>query len=407
MSDRRSDESISDSGSGPDDLFSPRQSPRGRGRGKERGRGGRGGRGRGGRGSRRSVAERQHRDEAIDVLRGRRRGRGKGRGGAKGFRKPVEPSAEFKALRHQANVAFINGDYQNAEELITQAISHNPEIFEAHALLSEVYLAQNDAIRSVSALYYGAHTRPRGLESWNQAADQIERIAQGIAKNGFGQKATDHIERGDESAEKEFEDYLKMIDTAITCYGRVISLDKGNNNALEKRAALLKERGKIRLAIEDYEQLRERDPHNNFYLQNLADAYVLNDDVASAVECCETSIALVVESDPDELQSFSWSEIDVYATVFLRSEDMLHGLKSIKKLSRWMLGRIDDTFWEDYKLDDREFDLDHDPRRRQFLAQSDEYPLSNYGEGLPLDIRIKLGCFRIKMGPDHLAEALV
>ena len=64
--------------------------------------------------------------------------------------------------------------------------------------------------------------------------------------------------------------------------------------------------------------------------------------------------------------------------------------------------------WERFDEDDREWDGYDSPRRIKtngFIP--DQWPRDSYGLGLPLELRIKLGLFRLKMGYEHKDEALV
>lgn len=64
--------------------------------------------------------------------------------------------------------------------------------------------------------------------------------------------------------------------------------------------------------------------------------------------------------------------------------------------------------WEGIFDDDREWDADHFPRRIKTTGfDPDRYPLDSYGQGLPMELRIKLGVFRLKLGDRYFDEALV
>lgn len=65
-----------------------------------------------------------------------------GKGIKRGPRKPLEPGPEFKMLHSDATEAFIDGDYDRAMDRVMRAIQNNPEMFPAHSLLSEIFLAQ-------------------------------------------------------------------------------------------------------------------------------------------------------------------------------------------------------------------------------------------------------------------------
>lgn len=101
-----------------------------------------------------------------------------------------------------------------------------------------------------------------------------------------------------------------------------------------------------------------------------------------------------------------WSYINVYLDLVLKLDGPGEAVRRLKQLSRWLLGRDEETYWDDFQDDDREFDVEHEPRRNnveQFTNQ-DRADISSYGEGLPLEIRVKLGNYRLEL--HNYSEAL-
>jgi general transcription factor 3C polypeptide 3 (transcription factor C subunit 4) len=82
-------------------------------------------------------------------------------------------------------------------------------------------------------------------------------------------------------------------------------------------------------------------------------------------------------------------------------------LAKLKHVSRWLLGRVEETFWDLYNEDDREFDLE-DGRRLEIQEYiPGKYNPATYGERLPLELRVKLGIFRLRLGDEEYEEAMV
>ena len=393
--------------------------------------------------------------------------------------------------------------------MVKGAISQNPEMFEAHALLSEILLARRDVNRSIFAVFNAAHTRPTDSQNWARAAEQMERIADAEAleeyssddedkeegylaseaeeevaitkileeeeeeeervgrdgeeqeeassstshdeddgsdidsvrlrengadedqdsRNGNDAEGKPNIEIRRESPngasrgaeDKELQKFKKIIEpggkiadpsqilaAAVYCCTRALSLDSSNTALRFKRAAMNKERGKFRDSIRDYQRLRAVTPSNLEIIRNLAELHMLNNQGDLAIQCINESLPMILGVGSRASYPFGWKDINVYAKIFIWSKRIKEGLKVIRRLSRWMLGREGDSFWEDFMEDDREFDLDHEPRRAEVLHLAQQnYPLSSYGRGLPLDLRIKLGVLRLKLGPDHQREAFV
>lgn len=332
-------------------------------------------------------------DDDSDSRRRRRRRRGTGpfsgrygaRGGKgikRGPRKPLEPSPEFKMLHSEATSAFIDGDYDRAVILTKQAIQINPEMFAAHSLLSEIFLAQGQRDKALTALFSGAHTRPRDPTVWAKVAKMI--------MNRAG------------------EDRLTALNDVIYCYSRVLVINPKNYNARFQRAAIYRELGHNGRAATEYERILKELPHSIRALRHIAETYIDSNEVQKAVDHWTKSVKHLITLDPSRAPEFSWSDVNIFAELYGYVGDHAKGLRYLKALCRWLLGRKDDNMWERFDEDDREWDGYDSPRRIKtngFIP--DQWPRDSYGLGLPLELRIKLGLFRLKMGYEHKDEALV
>ena len=308
---------------------------------------------------------------------GRRATRG-APGVKRGPRKPLEPNLEFKALHSQATMAFIAHDYDEAEYMALQAINQNPEMFAAHSLLSEIYLACGDTDKATAALFNGAHTRPGDTQVWLRVAEQL--------------------------MERNTEDKISLIPDAIYCLTRVLNIQPKNVEIRYQRASLNRELGYLGRAANEYEQMLKYLPHDKRVLRNLAEVYVELGDVERALQRYEESIAYYRSQQPDHGTCFSWSDVNVCTELYGFDEQYKAGIKRLKSLSRWLLGRGQDVIWENFDTDDREWDLEDEPRRNGVDGfVTDLYEPSSYGNGLPLELRIKLGVYRLKLG--HVLEA--
>lgn len=391
--DQRSDDEMSlDDEFGEDALISGlgietsargRGSPRGRGRGR-------------GRGGWKQLLKGTSHDPALEKAskgQGRGRGRGRGRppldggrggGGRRGKKKEFDPGAEFKKLQTQANNAFLNKDYENALEYARSAVQANPEIYAAHNLLSEILLAMGREQDSLAALLSGANTK-RDPDTWLYIGDKTLELA------------------GDTPTKAD-------IEQAIYCYSQALKynpedyatrnlkmnlyLDLGNENK-----AKLDAKNMLRLRPDDmevcdlYADLCERS-HDFGEMQRSKVAY------EEAIESSE---------DKETLGSADsqWLHLNRYLMVLDRVGKAREAVAQIKRLSRWFLGRKRETFWDRFTEDDREFDCD-DQRRAEVpefkngMASPDK---DRYGDGLPIEVRLRLGLFRLKMGPSYKQEA--
>ncbi|KAJ5086044.1 hypothetical protein N7532_010815 [Penicillium argentinense] len=319
--------------------------------------------------------------------RGRRGGRFSGRYGARGGkgikrgpRKPLEPSPEFKLLHSEATSAFIDGNYDRAIDLVMRAIQVNPEMFPAHSLLSEIFLAQGEKDKALAALWNGAHTRPKDPKVWLQVARLI--------------------------LERAGTDRASALPDVIYCYSRVIDIDPKNFNTRYQRAAIYRELGHNGRAATEYERILKEKPYSARALRHLASIYIDLEDVPRAIQIWAESIDYF-QDHPEKMRDFSWSDINIYAELFGYVGKHEEGLAALKSLSRWFLGRKDDAMWDDFEEDDREWDPDDSPRRIKTSGfVPGQWPWETYGLGLPLELRVKMGLFRLKMGDTYHQEAL-
>ncbi len=316
----------------------------------------------------------------ASFTRSRGRGRPSEKGKKRGLRKPLEPSMEFKALHSQATMAFIDHEYDKAEKLALRAIHVNPEMFAAHSLLSEIHMARKDKPKALAALFNGAHTRPRDIQVWLKLAQWI-------------------IERADN-------DDIASTRDAIYCYSRVIAVDKNCDKARLGRAALYRATGQTSRSAYDYEYLLGQHPHDTTILRMLAEIYIDISEIDLALSHFESTFRYYMAREPRKVTSITWSDINIYCELCGYEEDYYKGIFQLKSLARWLVGRGKDDIWNSIDRDDREWDREDEPRRvhvKGFI--SGEYEASAYGNGLPLELRIKLGVYRLKMGPEHLDEA--
>ncbi|KAL8900715.1 MAG: hypothetical protein Q9192_000916 [Flavoplaca navasiana] len=298
----------------------------------------------------------------------------------RGYRRPLEPSNEFKSLHAQATMAFIDADYELAEQRTLQAILLNPEMYAAHSLLSEIHTARGDYDKALAALFNGAHTNYRNPQPWFTIARLI------LARAN--------------------DDNHSALRDALYCYNRVLVVDPGNLDALHQRAPLRRKLGYKRRAADDYEHLLRLDPHDVDVLRSLATLYTEMDRPNRAVEFYDQSILHYQSMDIQQTSTFSWSDVNIYVELLAYQQRYVEAIIKMKALSRWLLGRRNDFIWESFSEDDREWDIDDHPRRVRVQGfESGTYPSNSYGSGMPLELHVKLGVYRLKSPDRHIEEA--
>ena len=348
----------------------------------------------------RAVLERMGcKDGSGAHKRGHGRGRGRGRppgsfntmsgaqrGRKRGTRAIAEPSREFKKLQSEATQAFIiEGDLEKALVIARKAVQINPEIYAAHSLLSEVLLTMGRKEDSVGASFSGAHTK-RDPKIWWSVADRTLELALGT----------------DETEKRE-----AFLIQAVYCFTMVLKFDSEDFDARMERMRLQVELGNTSKARRDCEKMLEVQPHNAELLRQLAELCVTTEETTRAKKLYDELIETYLAGELEEEDNLTWSFINIYLDLLDRLELWHEAVHKLRKLSRYLLGRSEETYWDDFD-DDREWDIEDNPRRLESVGFTPgRCHLAAYGLGLPIELRIKLGLFRLRSGYEHYMEALV
>jgi len=303
-----------------------------------------------------------------------------------GPRATVEPSAEFHALHKAATNAFIDEqDSEKALDFILKAIGLNPEVYSAHALLSEIHFARNEEDKAIAALFAGAHAAPRDPAVWHRVADLCLQRTSG--------------------------DRQTSLQQASYCFARLIDIDEKDHDSRFQRAVINRELGNYAKALKDLDVLLKDMPRNSSVLRLVAEVCINIREIDKAKKLYEESITYHKDNGLDGDEPFTWGDINVYVDLIARDSgpqfNVAVAIQTLKGLSRWLLGRESETYWETLTDDDREWDAEDEPRR--ILVEQyhpGQFPLETYGFDLPLELRIKLGLFRLKQGPRTREEAL-
>ena len=371
-----------------------------RGKASTRGRPRGSGRGRGRRGWKWALKGTAHDPDLEKRASGRPKGsknqvpKGEGRKRGTGKAKAVDPGAEFKKHQALATQKFLGDDLEGAAHWAREAVKANPEVYAAHSLLSEILQAQGKEQDALTVLSLGAITkRDPGL--WHFIAEQTLLLA------------------GDDRT-------LQALDSAIYAYTWAIKLDPKDYDArLEKLNLLLESHNTFQApqalgrAKSDCKHMIKLRPSDMPVVQQFAELAVTTRDRIDIMRAREAFAAAIevyskgkfLGSDSDE----QWAHVNTYVELVLQVDGAIAALKTLKSLSRWLLGRKEETYWDDFTDDDREYDMEDEPRRIavESFREQERREKSRYGEGLSFDLRIRLGLLRMALGPEGYHEALV
>ncbi|KAK4556403.1 transcription factor TFIIIC subunit tfc4 [Recurvomyces mirabilis] len=357
---------------------------RGRGSGRPRGRGG----------FRWALRGTSH-DPALKRQE-RGRGRGRGRGGWKRRGRPrgvltADPGREFKRLQTEAMAAYMDGNHEAALTSALEAIHKNPEVGIAHWLVSEALRGLGREKDSIGALMSGAVV-DRDAKMWTDAGDRTMRLAETVTSR------------------------FAAANQALYCYSHAMELTK-KDPALDLLARLgirdayleTGDLGKARLYSKSVCTLDPTDWDNLVLYAELCA------DTQESTEMARAKVAYEVAFEATSKQQRElgdvpeiWSHVNIYLELLDKLKYTAEAIRMLKRLARWILGRKEENFWDQYNDDDREFDSGNDRRGYvgEFQQGKASVDKSRYGDGLPIDIRVKLGLFRVKMGTEYREEAM-
>lgn len=314
--------------------------------------------------------------------------------GKRGPRPIADPGPEFRSLQRAANERFIARDYLAALEYGQKAVQLNPEIFDAHNIVAESYAALGEELKSIESLIIGAPTK-RDPELWHLIIERIKKL-----------DTTDHPT------------YTEEVKTAVVlqCLKSIIALDVTNYEArslkLEIEARLGHVSKCVNLGTKMLKTLREQkqDPDTEVLkimaMMGTSTPKQTKRHLSKVIDEFDQAIDVYTGPGRDPRTSdLDWELINIYLDLMDRTGNYDHALKRLKDLSRWKQGRRNETYWDTQK-DDREFDIDDIPRRVEVFDFKRKSKSAKYGESLPLEIRVKMGLFRLRRSADDYAEAM-
>ncbi|KAI1505503.1 hypothetical protein F5X99DRAFT_368242 [Biscogniauxia marginata] len=314
------------------------------------------------------------------------------RGGPRkrGPRKAAEPTGDVKYRIHMASNAYMDGQLDKAIEWVEDAIRINAETYRAWALLASFLEEKGDHKGSFTARVFSCHLEPKNVDGWSQCAEI------GIAlRDEFPDDAEEYHEQ------------------AMFCYSQALRANIEDRPARHGRAALAFERGQTKTAAKDYLYLVERCYFDVYALRGLAEMSVLlahtgkrefEDRPHTAIHWYRRCISHLRENGMDLRYPFDWQDIKIFVELLAYVEQTKDAIYELKSLSRWLLGRSDEAFWDDWQDDDREWDVDKIRRLELAEYRESRYPESSYGSGLPLEFRAKFAIYRLNL--DDMDEAM-
>lgn len=306
------------------------------------------------------------------------------RGRARGPRQAAKPRGDITARLAKVNKAFLTGDYENALLLASEVIRINAETHQAWTALASIFAEMGEADKSLAAMVYAAHLRPKEVGGWLRCA-------------AFAMEIVDN--HGDDS----------KLHSARLCYAAALRAEPANVDARLGKANVCHRQGHLGTAISEYNNVLKRQPQDLDVVRKLAEVCIDSKHSATAVESAAEAYRRYFDLERERslhgAKDDLWYDVGIYVDLYGSQDRYLDAIRELRSLSRWLVGRTSETYWDQHMLDDREWD--EDDLRRALIPQYQARELSGplYGNALPLDLRARLAIYRL--GLDHEDEAFV
>jgi general transcription factor 3C polypeptide 3 (transcription factor C subunit 4) len=302
-----------------------------------------------------------------------------GHRGARGPRKAAEPTGDIKARLGEAAKAFVAGEYTEAVKVCAEIIRINAETHEAWTTTASCFLELGHRDKALTAFTFAAHLQPKIIQGWLNCANLF------LEETGKRRQNALH--------------------DAFFCYGAALAADSKNIDARLGKAKIYVERNNTKGAISEYNKVLRLQPRNLGLIRDLCAAYYDHGELDNAASLYKDTFAQFMANRRSYDDVLDWSDLDSYIAICQQLQEHNAALKELKLISRWMLRRGAENFWNDVTNDDREWDADDSRRAEIREFTRDDFPLSTYGDGLPLELRTKLGISRVALGEHE--EAMV
>ncbi|KAM9927412.1 hypothetical protein OXX80_010296 [Metschnikowia pulcherrima] len=272
----------------------------------------------------------------------------------------------------KANEAFVRGDLSEAWKHYSEVIKLDSRNFNAYKTLGEICQIRGNMNKCCFFWLIAAECGEADGEFWGLVADM----------------SVD----------------LGHIDQAIHCYNHAIAKTKGTPlSYITERALLYKEKKHYVRALEGFQRLHAAYPSDASVVRNLASVYVEQKRYNDAVNLYMRVLDSNMHPQPNrEFPPFGWTELNITCELLESQESWTAGIKLIKVVSRWKQGREDEIWWDEQ--DDIEFDARARLAYLQVKKPASCDLLMRRDFSLPIDIRCKLGMFRLQM--DQRDEAV-
>lgn len=299
----------------------------------------------------------------------------------RGPRAAAEPTGDIKLRLGAANEAFQGNSLDDAMDLVDDIIRLNAETYEAWILKSSIFHEVGKRQEALNALVFAAHLRPKHKEAWFNCGD--------YALDSVGEVTEE------------------LLKTALWCFRLAVRNLPTNAEARCRKAQVSALLGNYTQAAREYEYVLRLSPNDIIVIRELAILYIDLKRYTEGKKLYEQTFDFFRASpDAEKYQEqVSWTDLDNYAVLCSFLDQNEETLMLLNLLSRWLMGREEENFWDRKNQVDCEWD-DGDVRRSHIPDYSaGRFPISCYGSGLPIELHVHFGKFKLKLG--HHDAAMV
>ncbi|KAJ2666009.1 transcription factor TFIIIC subunit tfc4 [Coemansia sp. RSA 1199] len=368
-------------------------------------------------------------------FRNKRGKKGKAKGRSK--KKEKQYSREVQQLLGIANSLYIHRQLTESFTVLCDAIRIDANCSIAWSTMALIRKDQGKTSDAIHLYTVAAHLTTDDTVVWEQLYGMymtvVEENAQAVQDGNMEAQAA----------------YDEAVDQALDCLKHIVTISPTNKEAWARRLQMLEAKEDYLSMARAYRTMLRIDPYN---MQTIRDAATMfakrRDDVERPIEWFVAAIefynkqamdlaeqaagqaqrhalaeladqgldenvdlgavsdeegqideewAAYFAANPDktvpmeDLGGYSYSDLNMLAELRLLRSEYEMGLVDIKRGARFVQGRGREYQWEDKELVDKE---------------DDEYPVSADGgeNGLPIELRIKLGQFRLLLGSEDVAK---
>jgi general transcription factor 3C polypeptide 3 (transcription factor C subunit 4) len=248
-------------------------------------------------------------------------------------------------------------------------------------MLASCFYELGNRDRALTALTYAAHLEPKNIEGWLHCASVF------LEETGTGKRRD------------------KALQSAFFCYSAALKVDPKDIPARLGKASIYIERNAPAGAVSEFKKILALKPYDLDIIVNLCAAYYDNKEFENARDLYKETFARLRANTGGLTDTLGWSDLNSYITVYEQLGEYEAAIRELKSISRWLLSRESEEFWDIITEDDCEWDSDISRRVNVQDFQANNFPLDRYGEGLPLELRARLGICRLELG--HHEEAMV